>query len=112
MHMTYTKANYVIAKTTKKNIEDCDINLDLNFRPSEKLRSGSDHALFAEVWIPIFYFMPAIYPDYQQPSDELSKINREKMTNIIRVRFLNTWEFANSDEFLKTKIKPKEIVEP
>ncbi len=42
-----------------------------------------------------------MHPDYHQPSDELSKINWEKMTNIIRLGFLNTWEFANSDEYLK-----------
>ncbi|MDB4583129.1 M20/M25/M40 family metallo-hydrolase [Draconibacterium sp.] len=111
-HMTYTKANFVIAETTKKNIEEYDINLDLDLRPSEKPRGGSDHAPFAEVGIPIFYFMAAMHPDYHQPSDELSKINWEKMTNIIRIGFLNTWEFANSDEFLKTKIKVEEEVEP
>jgi hypothetical protein len=37
---------------------------------------------------------------YHQPSDELSKINREKITNIIRLGFLNAWEFANSDKYL------------
>jgi hypothetical protein len=44
--------------------------------------------------------MAAMHPDYHQPSDELSKINWEKMANIIRLGFLNTWEFANSDAFL------------
>ena len=112
-HMTYTKANYVIAETTKKNIEDHEINLDLDLRPSENPRGGSDHAPFAEVEIPIFYFMAAMHPDYHQPSDELDKINWEKMTNIIRIGFLNTWEFANSDEFLKTRVEAKEdVVEP
>jgi hypothetical protein len=30
------------------------------------------------------------------------------MTNIIRIGFLNTWEFANSDEYLKKKELAKE----
>ena len=111
-HMTYTKANYIIAETTKKNIEEYDINLDLDLRPSEKPRGGSDHAPFAKVGIPIFYFMAAMHPDYHQPSDELSKINWEKMTNIIRVGFLNTWEFANNDDYLKIKDHFEEVVEP
>jgi hypothetical protein len=42
---------------------------------------------------------------YHKPSDELSKINREKMTNIIRLGFLNTWEFANSNQYLQKEIK-------
>ena len=35
------------------------------------------------------------------------------MTNIIRIGFLNTWEFANSDDFLKVKMESEEtIVQP
>ncbi len=90
--MVYTKANTVIAETTKKNIEDYNINLDLDLRPSAKPRGGSDHAPFAAEGIPIFYFMAAMHPDYHQPGDVLSKINWEKMTNIIKLGFLNTWE--------------------
>jgi hypothetical protein len=46
-----------------------------------------------------------MHPDYHQPSDELSKINWEKMTNIIRIGFLNTWEFANSNQYLQKETK-------
>ena len=106
--MTYTKANGGIEDLTKKNVEDFDINLDLSYRASEKPRGGSDHAPFAEAGIPIFYFMAAMHPDYHQPGDELSKVNWDKMLDIIRIGFLNTWEFANSDEFLKTKVEVKE----
>ena len=101
--MNYTKANFNIAEVTRQNIADYKINLDLDLRPSDRPGGGSDHAPFAEVGIPIFYFMAAMHEDYHQPSDELSKINWEKMTNIIRLGFLNTWEFANSDDFLQTK---------
>ncbi len=110
--MTYTKANAGIEELTAKNVTDYDINLDLSYRASDRPGGGSDHAPFAEVGIPIFYFMAAMHPDYHQPSDELSKINWEKMTNIIRIGFLNTWELANSDEFLKVKIEPEKEVNP
>ncbi|MBK6284109.1 MAG: M28 family peptidase [Draconibacterium sp.] len=103
--MVYTKANAGIADITKKNIEEHNINLNLSYSPSEKPSGGSDHAPFAEVGIPVFYFMAAMHPDYHQPSDELSKINWEKMTNIIRLGFLNTWEFANSNKYLQKEIK-------
>mgnify|MGYP006290263919 FL=1 len=99
--MVYTKANSKIETITRKNLEEFDINLDLRYRPSGRPRGGSDHAPFAKVNIPVFYFMAAMHPDYHLPSDELSKINWEKMQNIIRIGFLNTWDFANSDEFLE-----------
>jgi hypothetical protein len=101
--MVYTKANSGIEALTKKNIEKYDINLDIDFSASDKPRGGSDHAPFAQEDIPVFYFMAAMHPDYHLPSDELSKINWEKMTNIIRIGFLNTWELANSDEYLKVE---------
>lgn len=101
--MSYTKAYPGIEELTKKNISDFKINLDVSYRASEKPSGGSDHAPFAAVNIPIFYFMAAMHPDYHQPSDELSKINWEKMTNIIRIGFLNTWEFANSNQYLEKK---------
>jgi Zn-dependent M28 family amino/carboxypeptidase len=110
--MTYTEANEGIEELTKKNVDKYGVNLDISYRPSKNPRGGSDHAPFAEVGIPIFYFMAAMHPDYHQPSDELSKINWEKMTNIIRIGFLNTWELANSDEYLKTKVKVEEEVGP
>lgn len=111
-HMVYTKANSVIAETTTKHIADYDINLDLSLRPSDKPGGGSDHAPFAQEDIPVFYFMAAMHPDYHQPGDELSKINWEKMTNIIKLGFLNTWEFANTDDWKRTKVNPEKVVEP
>jgi len=111
-HMVYTKANTVIGETTKSNIEAFNINLDLELRPSEKPGGGSDHAPFAEEDIPVFYFMAAMHPDYHQPGDELSKINWEKMTNIIKLGFLNTWQFANTDDWKRTKVNPEKVVEP
>ncbi len=99
--MSYTKAYAGIEEVTRKHIQDHQINLNLSYRASEKPSGGSDHAPFAEAGIPIFYFMAAMHPDYHQPSDEISKINWNKMIDIIRIGFLNCWEFSNSDRYLK-----------
>jgi hypothetical protein len=106
--MVYTEANYNIEETTKKFVDNYDINLDLTYSPSEKPGGGSDHAPFANAGIPVFYYMAAMHPDYHQPSDELSKINWDKMLNIIKIGFLSTWEFANTDEWTRTKVQPEE----
>ncbi len=99
--MTYTKANPELEETSKKYITDYNLNLNVDYRSAEKPGGGSDHASFADAGIPVYYFEAAMHPDYHQPSDEISKINWEKMANIIRVGFLNIWDFANSDEYLK-----------
>jgi hypothetical protein len=103
--MSYTKEYPGIEEITKKNISDYNINLDMGYRGSQSFGGGSDHAPFAQQGIPYFYFMAAMHPDYHQPSDEVSKINWEKMTNIIRIGFLNTWEFANSNQYLQKETK-------
>lgn len=110
--MVYTKANAGIEDLTRKNIDSYDLNLDVSYRASERPGGGSDHAPFAEAGIPVFYFMAAMHPDYHQPSDELDKINWEKMTNIIRIGFLNTWELANSNKYLLPKAQPEKTITP
>ena len=104
--MGYTKANAGIEKLTKQNIEKYGINLDVKYNPVKNPRGGSDFSSFAERDIPVFYFMAAMHPDYHLPSDELDKINWEKMINIIKIGFLNTWEFANSDKYLNKEELP------
>lgn len=96
--MMYTESWDDIRKVTAEHLSHYAIPLDLSYRPSATGGGGSDHAHFARKGIPIFYFMAAMHPDYHKPSDHLSKVNWDKMTDIIKVGFLNTWEFANRRE--------------
>jgi hypothetical protein len=97
--MTYTKKFGGIEEITKKNIEEYDIDLDISYRASESARGGSDHAPFAQKDIPYFYFMAGFPPEYHQPDDHIELVNIPKMTNIIRIGFLNVWNFANSEDW-------------
>jgi Zn-dependent M28 family amino/carboxypeptidase len=99
--MTYTEAYPGLKELTAKLIKENSINLDLTYTSSKVPGGGSDHAPFAAVGIPIFYYMAAMHPDYHLPSDEVSKINWEKTTNIIKTGFLSVWELANGDKYLK-----------
>jgi len=104
--MTYTEAFPGLKELTTKNIKDNNIDLNLTYTASKTPGGGSDHAPFAAVGIPIFYFMAAMHPDYHLPSDEISKINWDKTTNIIKTGFLNIWELANDDKYLnKSAVK-------
>lgn len=99
--MTYTEAFPGLKEMTAKLIKEKNINLDMTYTSAKQPGGGSDHAPFAAVGIPIFYYMAAMHPDYHLPSDEVSKINWEKTTNIIRTGFLSVWELANGDKYLK-----------
>ncbi|MBN1821287.1 MAG: M20/M25/M40 family metallo-hydrolase [Prolixibacteraceae bacterium] len=99
--MNYTQAYQGLKDLTVKGLEDYNINLDVTYRASERPGGGSDHASFSAEDIPIIYFEAAMHPDYHQPSDEVSKINWKKTTDIIRIGFLNMWELANSDQYLQ-----------
>ncbi|MBN2572371.1 MAG: M28 family peptidase, partial [Ignavibacteriales bacterium] len=96
--MTYTKAFSKFEEMTKSNIKNNDLKLDVNYRPSENPRGGSDHTPFAEKDVPIFYFMAGFHTEYHTPVDEVDKVNYNKMAEIIKVGFLNIWEIANMPE--------------
>ncbi len=102
--MMYTETYKGIKEATEKNMADYKINLKLSYK---KPGGGSDNVPFGEAGVPVFYFMAAMHPDYHQPSDEVSKVNWDKMTNIIRIGFLNAWDFANGDEYLKPEPEKK-----
>ncbi|MCK4880168.1 MAG: M20/M25/M40 family metallo-hydrolase [Bacteroidales bacterium] len=95
--MNYTKAFSVLEELTTKNIADFDLNLDVNFRPAERPRGGSDHSSFSQKDVPIIYFMAGFPPEYHQPDDHIKLVNWEKMINIIKIGYLNIWDLANSE---------------
>lgn len=101
MSMMYQSMVPRLKELTEKNIKEFNLNLDVAFRPSETLSGGSDHAPFAAAGIPATFFFAAMHPDYHQPSDELSKINWNKMLNMIRLGYLNVYDIANSDYYLE-----------
>jgi hypothetical protein len=95
--MNYTKAYPVLEELTNKNIGDYGLDLDVTFKPADRPRGGSDHSSFSAKDIPIIYFMAGFPPEYHQPDDHLKLINWTKLTDIIRVGYLNIWDLANSE---------------
>ena len=93
----YTKVYSGFQELSKKNVKEYGLNLDVKYTGSEKPSGGSDFAPFAKKDVPVICFMAAMHPDYHQPSDEVVKIEWKKMTDIIKLGFLNINELANSD---------------
>uniref|UniRef100_UPI003216F9B8 M20/M25/M40 family metallo-hydrolase n=1 Tax=uncultured Draconibacterium sp. TaxID=1573823 RepID=UPI003216F9B8 len=99
--MIYTKAYSGLEKTSKKNIKNFGLNLDVNFSATENPTGGSDNSGFAKKDIPIFWFHTGGHTDYHQASDHVELINWQKLEDIIKLSYLDMWEFANNPELLK-----------
>ena len=95
--MNYTRAYEVFEELAAKNVSQYDLNLDIRFRPSDRPGGGSDHSSFSRKDIPVIYFEAGFPPEYHQPDDQVELVNWEKMTNIIKVGYLNIWDLANTD---------------
>jgi Zn-dependent M28 family amino/carboxypeptidase len=99
--MGYLKNYTFLEELTDQNNESYGLGLDLRYWKSEGGRGGSDHAPFSEKGIPFCFFIAGFTTDYHQPTDEVEKVNFDKMSKIIKLGFLNTWELD--------KMKPQEI---
>jgi hypothetical protein len=55
----------------------------------------SDHYNFAKNGIPVIFYFNGTHPDYHKTTDDVEKINFEKIEKIARLVFHTTWELAN-----------------
>ncbi len=77
-------------------------NIDLDFRfndPADPNRFyyRSDHYNFAKKGIPVAFFFNGVHGDYHEASDEVSKIQFDKLEARARLVFYLAWELANRD---------------
>jgi hypothetical protein len=61
----------------------------------------SDHYNFAVHNIPIIFYFNGTHPDYHAPTDDVEKINFEKMEKINHLIFYTAWELANRENRIK-----------
>jgi hypothetical protein len=95
--ITYTKAYPKLEEISNAAVNEFKLNLKLNIRSNEAPTGGSDYTAFTENKIPVIAWMAAMHPDYHEPSDEVSRVNWTKMTDIIRLGYLQLWEAANGE---------------
>ena len=68
------------------------MTLDYEFNdPSdaESLYTRSDHYSYASKGIPVIFFTTGLHPDYHANTDEVSKIEFDKMTRVVELRLRN-----------------------
>jgi Peptidase family M28 len=61
----------------------------------------SDHYNFAKNNVPVIFYFNGVHEDYHQETDEVSKINFEKMEKITQLVFHTAWQIANRNQRLR-----------
>ena len=63
----------------------------------ERIYFRSDHYMYARKGIPIVFFTTGLHPDYHKPSDDVSKIDFDKMARITELLRKTGWVVANRE---------------
>jgi len=66
--------------------------------PDERFYYRSDHYNFARKGVPVLFFFNGTHEDYHRPSDEVSKIDAEKTSRIVKLMFYLGLEVANAPD--------------
>jgi Zn-dependent M28 family amino/carboxypeptidase len=72
-----------------------DYKYDLDDR--ENFWRRSDHYNYAKHGIPIIFYFTGTHEDYHRPTDDLEKIDFDKMARIARTVYATAWRLANLD---------------
>jgi hypothetical protein len=67
----------------------------------------SDHYNFAKNGVPVIFYFNGVHDDYHQETDEVKKINFEKIKKISSLVFFTAWELANREERIKVDSNKK-----
>jgi len=77
------------------------LNLEFNYKydapnDPERFFYRSDHYNYARKGVPIIFYFDGVHEDYHQVSDEVSKIDFQKMEKVTRTIYATAWELANA----------------
>lgn len=64
--------------------------------PEQSFYTRSDHFNFARRGVPVLFFFNGTHEDYHRPSDEVEKIDFEKMTRIVRLMYWLGQDIGNA----------------
>jgi len=80
------------------------MNLDYRYNQEThplRLYYRSDHWNYAKNGIPVIFYFTGLHQDYHRSTDDVEKIDFEKMARITRLIFATGWRIANLDHRLK-----------
>jgi hypothetical protein len=71
----------------------------------EQVYFRSDHYSYAAKGVPIIFFTTGLHADYHANTDEVSKIEFEKLTRITQLVYETGWRTANLDHAIGFKVQ-------
>jgi len=86
------------------NQDTVKMNLDYRYNDEDhpyRLYYRSDHWNYAQQGIPVIFYFTGLHQDYHKPSDDVDKLDFEKMARIARFIFATGWRIASLDQRLK-----------
>jgi hypothetical protein len=85
------------------NAETARLRFDYTYNDEahpERFYYRSDHYNYAKHGVPIIFYFTGVHRDYHQPTDDVDKIDFDKMERIDRMIFALGWRVANLDHRL------------
>jgi hypothetical protein len=67
----------------------------------------SDHYNFAKNNVPVIFYFNGVHADYHEPTDDVEKIDFNKMEKISRLVFFTAWKLVNQTERIKVDSSKK-----
>ena len=93
---------HLISEKVNKKYINYDIDYTYNDRTDpNQFYYRSDHYNFAKKGIPVIFYFSGVHKDYHKPTDDVDKINFEKVQKTARMVFYTAWEIANRDQRLR-----------
>ena len=82
------------------------INYDIDYTYNERTDPNqfyyrSDHYNFAKKGIPVIFYFSGVHEDYHKPTDDVDKIDFNKVQKTARMVFYTAWEIANRGQRLR-----------
>lgn len=94
-NLLYMPKDSLFADWLKSDIKNHTLDLDPNFVTSEDFSGGSDQVPFFKAGAKIVWYQTGAQPDFHMPTDEVGRINWDKMVEITKAAFLCLWKMAN-----------------
>ena len=93
---------HVISEKINKKYINYDIDYTFNKRTDpNQFYYRSDHYNFAKNGIPVIFYFSGVHKDYHKPTDDVDKINFNKVQRTTKMVFFTAWEIANRDQRLR-----------
>jgi hypothetical protein len=94
--MTYTSSYPVFKEITTTFVKKFNLDLSVDYQPSDDPPGGTDHRSFVAVGVPVIRFKPGHREEYHTPQDEVGTVDWDIMEKIIKISFADVWELANT----------------